>query len=192
MSQSAFVLRVLEQIDARIARQVAEREAAFRANLNESDLGFQATGPYIPYEDDAALVEKFIELVRSQQPDARIFRDSEALRTGSDWISALADAIDSSRRFVAIFSPAYFDSKWCKREFNAAILRDDQGDDDLLYPIFLREDSMAPSLYLTFNHVDCREADLEKLKAASEQLVAQLGGDCPPGRLVPVPACKLR
>lgn len=124
---------------------------------------------------DATLVDSFIQLLRSQRPGIQIFRDSEALRGGGDWISELADAIDSSRCFVAILTPTYFDSKWCKREFNAAILRDDQGDDELLYPIFLLDDKSAPTLYLTFNYIDCREADLDKLKAASERLIARLG-----------------
>lgn len=124
---------------------------------------------------DSALVDTFVELIRSKRPNARIYRDSEAIRVGADWVSDLADAIDSSSRFVAIFSPDYFDSKWCRREFSAAIYRDDQGDDDILYPIFLRKDPSAPSLYLVFNHVDCCEANIAKLDAATDRLVEQIG-----------------
>jgi hypothetical protein len=140
--------------------------------IDERDEGWDI---FVSYSrKDAALVDSFIAMIRAQYPGARIFRDSESIRAGIDWISRLADAIDASRSVVALFSPAYFDSKWCKREFNAAIIREDQGDDALLYPLYLRDDEKAPSLYLTFNCIDCREADLEKLKGASEKLVERL------------------
>ncbi|MCB1760058.1 MAG: toll/interleukin-1 receptor domain-containing protein [Gammaproteobacteria bacterium] len=123
---------------------------------------------------DTALVDSFVAMVRAQYPEARIFRDSESIRAGMDWITRLAEAIDASRSVVALFSPDYFDSTWCKREFNAAIIRADQGDDELLYPLYLRDDKQAPSLYLTFNLVDCREADAQKMLGASRKLVTRL------------------
>lgn len=183
-----------ERIASRPRRQKARKRAVSRAPGGTQMLGSGA-GPgaaaadndaaapaeetgfdcFVSYSRvDSALVDTFVELIRSKQPDARVFRDSEAIRVGSDWVSVLADAIDSSRLFVAIFSPDYFDSKWCRREFSAAIYRDDQGDDDILYPIFLRKDPTAPSLYLVFNHVDCCEADIGKLEAATERLVEQM------------------
>lgn len=124
--------------------------------------------------EDSDLVDEFINSMRALSPGVRVFKDSEAIRTGGEWITVLADAIDSSRRFVALFSPDYFSSKWCRREFSAAIIRDDQGDDDILFPIYLRRDRQAPSLYMTFNHVDCCEADKAKLQTAAERLVQQL------------------
>lgn len=123
---------------------------------------------------DAALVDSFIGLLRRELPGIRVFRDSESLRKGSGWIGKLADAIDTSRRFVAFFSPDYFGSTWCRREFEAAIIRSDQGPDDLLYPLYIRSDPKAPSLYLTFNYADCIEADLAKLEVATRQLASEL------------------
>lgn len=187
-------LKIVEH-DADKASRIAETFRAFTArrgaNLSErparkksAELFRGAPGDapaaptgwdiFISYSrKDRALVDQFVELLHNEWPDARVFLDSEEIRNGSDWINVLADAIDSSQRFVAIFSPDYFSSKWCRREFNAAIIRDDKGDDDILYPVFLRRDPDAPSLYLTFNHVDCCEKDLTKLQAATRKLVEQ-------------------
>ena len=185
-------LKIVE-IDARKAKRIANVFKTFsaqrsgnlsarparkkNAELFRGVLGSAPVAPtgwdfFISYSHkDRELVDQFVALLQSEWADARVFVDSEEIRNGSDWINVLADAIDSSQRFVAIFSPDYFSSKWCRREFNAAIIRDDKGDDDILYPIFLRRDPDAPSLYLTFNHADCCEKDLTKLQATTRKLV---------------------
>ncbi len=62
VSRSAFVLQALDRIDAGLAQQIADRDAAFRDSLNEAGLGFQATGPFVPYENEAALLAELVEI----------------------------------------------------------------------------------------------------------------------------------
>lgn len=178
--KAACIAEVFKSFSAQRGKKVSARPARKKnAELFRGVLGSAPAAPtgwdvFISYSHkDRELVDQFVEILQTEWSGARVFLDSEEIRNGSDWINVLADAIDSSQRFVAIFSPDYFSSKWCRREFNAAIIRDDKGDDDILYPIFLRRAPDAPSLYLTFNHADCCEVDLTKLQAATRKLVEQ-------------------
>jgi hypothetical protein len=61
-SRSAFTLALLDRIDARIEGRVGARDAAFRADRNRAGLGFQATGPYLPYPDENALFDDCVAI----------------------------------------------------------------------------------------------------------------------------------
>ena len=61
-SRSAFALQVLHRVDTRIAQKIADRDAAFRSALNPAGLGFQATGPFVRYANEAALLAASIEI----------------------------------------------------------------------------------------------------------------------------------
>lgn len=47
-----------------------------------------------------------------------IYFDKEKIETGVNWESDLKKALATSRCLVAIWSPTYFDSIWCRRELN--------------------------------------------------------------------------
>ncbi len=47
------------------------------------------------------------------------FFDGDSIETGSSWPDELAEALRTSRVCVALYSPSYFDSKWCGREYQA-------------------------------------------------------------------------
>ena len=168
-----YVARKGTRIEARPRRTAIGPSPAFETlDATDGPVGWDC---FVSYSrKDNALADTFVQLLEREFPKARIFRDSESIHQGVGWISTLADAIDSSRCFVAVLSPDYFDSKWCRREFDAAIIRSDQGDDELLYPIYWREDKDAPSLYLTFNYVNCIETDIGKLEAATKKLATRL------------------
>ncbi|MEM7219233.1 MAG: toll/interleukin-1 receptor domain-containing protein [Pseudomonadota bacterium] len=127
------------------------------------------------HEDNEA-VDTFINALRSRSPNLRIFRDSQSLRTGSAWIEKLAEAIDECHRFVAVYSPRYFDSRWCQKELQSAIVRDMAAEDELLYPILIVPVPDMHSMYQTFNHRDCTVVDHDKLEFAADELVALLSG----------------
>jgi hypothetical protein len=61
-SYSAFALSVLLRVDDGIGSAIAARDAAFRERRNSAGLGFQATGPFVPYPSDAALFSELVEL----------------------------------------------------------------------------------------------------------------------------------
>ena len=46
-----------------------------------------------------------------------IFQDTSGILTGQDWENRILDALLHSRIMVSIFTPAYFNSEWCKKEF---------------------------------------------------------------------------
>src|ERR1051326_7040393 len=46
----------------------------------------------------------------------RVFFDAHAIRTGEDWEKHIGGAVRSSGVMLALMSPAYFGSPWCRRE----------------------------------------------------------------------------
>ncbi len=51
------------------------------------------------------------------------FRDSRSIPLGANWNVEIAEALRTCRTFVAVFSPAYFRSSCCGKEFEAFRLR---------------------------------------------------------------------
>lgn len=62
LSYSAVVLTLLERADTASSEEIARTQATFRQGLNRAGLDFQSTGPFLPYPDDAALVEDLVAL----------------------------------------------------------------------------------------------------------------------------------
>jgi hypothetical protein len=55
--------------------------------------------------------------------DVRIFKDAQEIQTGNDWRLKIRNALIKSKVMVSIFSPSYFRSEWCMREFSAIYYR---------------------------------------------------------------------
>jgi len=49
--------------------------------------------------------------------EVTIFKDSKEIQNGNDWRLSVRKALIHSKVMVSIFSPAYFRSEWCIREF---------------------------------------------------------------------------
>lgn len=79
-SRSAFVLRVLEAVDARFARQISDEEDSFRASLNPSNLGFQATGPFVPHESEPALLAELVEIWKRSSLEMHALAEASGAR----------------------------------------------------------------------------------------------------------------
>ena len=58
--------------------------------------------------------------------EASIFKDTEAIRTGSAWQSQLKNALAYSKVLVPIFIPSYFWHEYCVREFSVLDYRQKQ------------------------------------------------------------------
>ncbi|MCI0471945.1 MAG: toll/interleukin-1 receptor domain-containing protein [Candidatus Aminicenantes bacterium] len=61
---------------------------------------------FVPYLEDAL------------NQEVSVFKDTEEIKTGAAWPERLQNALTHSRCMVSIFSPAYFRSEWCMKEFS--------------------------------------------------------------------------
>ncbi|MFJ2575261.1 TIR-like protein FxsC [Kitasatospora aureofaciens] len=79
------------------------------------------------FEAEDAFVDQFFNDLRDElgriEPAARAeelaYRDTEQLRVGDDWAEQLAKMLGRSRTMVALYSPAYFASLYCGKEWTA-------------------------------------------------------------------------
>lgn len=100
------------------------------------DLGCVGTGGALDYpyfflsyarsDDRTAYVRRFyedllgvLELPGTGSRRQPGFRDSESLHLGADWLQGLSRAIGSCRTLVALYSPSYFRSEYCGKEWSA-------------------------------------------------------------------------
>jgi hypothetical protein len=85
----------------------------------------------VRYAQDAANIRRFVtdlEADVAQYPQVVgnenvCFFDSTNIETGTDWNDELSEAAAQSRVAVALFSPSYFNSVWCGREFQVFLDR---------------------------------------------------------------------
>lgn len=62
-------------------------------------------------------LENEIRQLAPPPTDEIAFFDSESIEGGDTWPEALAHALRTSRTCVCLYSPSYFNSKWCGKEF---------------------------------------------------------------------------
>ena len=87
----------------------------------------RADTEYEPYHKD---MKRFIDdlsakvAVKMAVPRLGIcFFDESSIETGTIWRSELADALKTCRVGVTLYSPSYFTSKWCGKEFQVFLNR---------------------------------------------------------------------
>ena len=66
--------------------------------------------------------------------DVRIFFDSKEIRTGDQWRMTIADALKRSTCIICVWSPLYFQSKWCVSEWKTFVERGQISKKDLIVP----------------------------------------------------------
>lgn len=66
--------------------------------------------------------------------DVRIFFDTEEIRTGMRWHQKLTGALKASKCVVCVWSPLYFQSKWCISEWMCFVERERIANRDLVMP----------------------------------------------------------
>ncbi len=57
-------------------------------------------------------------------PSCNVFVDTDEILPGDAWPERLKNALAHSRSLVAIWSPSYFHSEWCKYEFSVMLERE--------------------------------------------------------------------
>lgn len=83
-------------------------------------------------------------LSQELQRDARIFLDQEDIRTGERWRAKLSDSLQKSRCMVCLWSPLYFQSKWCVAEWQTFRLRGTEFGSDLIIPARFHDGEFYP------------------------------------------------
>lgn len=120
-------------------------------------------------------VDELVNGLRATQSSLRIFLDRLVLNVGQSWQAELDRALECCRGVVAVYSPAYLDSKMCLEEFNMARLRHRESPTPVLRPVYLRT-APLPLYMRTLEYIDCREADRALFSSAARQLASAVGG----------------
>ncbi len=135
---------------------------------DDSDHEYDVFISYSRMNADAAnTIQKHLE-----QDDLRLFIDVQNLEKGSAWQSHIFHALDSCARMIAVYSPAYLQSKVCQEEFNIAWARSRKNDLNVIYPIYW-ESAELPTYMEMLNYVDCRESQNVKLSKACDALIRE-------------------
>jgi hypothetical protein len=121
---------------------------------------------YSHADSDAA--DYVVKRLRGAQ-SLNIFYDQTSIATGASWLMKVANVLDSARRVVALYSPNYWASRNCQLEFAAALSRQNDTGEEILYPIYLNT-AKIPYLFRHLNYNDCREHDRKKISLACSEL----------------------
>ena len=123
---------------------------------------------------ESGLADYFVQKLKDASGSScRVFQDKSELREGMAWLMRIANALDRSRRVVALYSENYWASTNCKMEFTAAYTRQMDSDQEILFPIYLSETSI-PYMFTALQYADCRVNDRSKIEVACTRLVAML------------------
>ena len=117
--------------------------------------------------DAANIIQNYL-----QQHRLRLFIDVQSLKKGAAWQPEIFGALDSCKRMIAVYSPAYVQSKVCQEEFNIAWARGRKHDINVIYPVYW-ETTELPTYMEILNYCDCREEQTSKLYEACASLAKE-------------------
>lgn len=80
-----------------------------------------------------------------RRDSVRIFIDTEDIRAGSRWRSQLVDSLRTSKCVVCIWSPLYFESRWCRSEWQSFVKRGQLYNRNLVLPASYHDGQSFPS-----------------------------------------------
>jgi TIR domain len=109
------------------------------------------------------------ERLREHESRPRVFQDTLSINPGTAWQQEIWEALEACRRVVVLYSPDYLASKVCQEEYGIARLRDREVG-GVLVPLYLVT-APLPAYMRVVNYVDCRESDLERVKAALPRIL---------------------
>ena len=100
-------------------------------------------------------------LEQSLGRQSKIFLDQSEINDGDSWPARIKRAIAKSKCLVAVLSPLYFQSEWCKKEFSAILYRENklglktlQNPRGLLSAIILHDGDRFPRIIK--DNIQCR------------------------------------
>jgi hypothetical protein len=89
-----------------------------------------------------ALVEALLVLhTRVKYRGWTVFFDTKAIQTADDWEERIGGGLRSAGVMLALLSPAYFKSEWCRREWHEFCQQEKRrGRPNRLFPVYLETD----------------------------------------------------
>lgn len=120
---------------------------------------------------DSVFADQVVAELESIRPDLAIFVDRPALKPGAVWLEKIFNAIDRCEKVVVLLSPRYLRSRYCRDEFLAAMIRENDNDESVLFPLYLLTVQDLPSIYKIRQFHDCREGNEVAIRSASRELV---------------------
>ena len=160
----------------RIFPELKKRYDNFSQPKTASDLSQHKYDIFISYShQDSKEANQIVSFLKELDSELQIFIDRRELNVGCAWQQQIYDALDSCRKVIAIYSENYLNSKVCKEEFNIALYRDRDTEENILFPIYLYS-AMLPTYMKVMQYIDCREANSEKLQEACADIIAELKG----------------
>jgi|SRR5579863_1054537 len=105
----------------------------------------------------------------------RVFMDRQALEEGSAWQPNIFAAIDRCSRLLALYSPAYIESRVCQEEFNIAWALGRKTKRNMIFPVYWKSADL-PTYMSMLVYTDCREAKEDSLPAVCDRLAERSGG----------------
>jgi hypothetical protein len=106
-----------------------------------------------------------------QARNLRVFVDQLEIDQGVAWQQHMFEALDRTKKVIAIYSPDYIKSKVCQEEFNIAWARGRKLSTNFIFPIYWRSVNM-PTYMELLNYMDCREQIVSRLEQACDTLIA--------------------
>ena len=97
-------------------------------------------------------------------PAVDIFVDRTGIRTGDAWRERIKREVTLSRSVVAIWSPRYFHSEWCRFESSIVLYREFElgyrtlaKPEGLLFPVRVFDGDHFPDFAKDMQYFDCRD-----------------------------------
>ena len=122
---------------------------------------------------DSVAAQSIVDYVTRRSPGSRIFFDRNSLTPGGSWLMRLAECLDTARFVATLYTPHYWSSKYCKDQFTAAHMRQNDTGKEILFPIFYQQTNI-PYLFRAIQYEDCREANMDSLGKACDLLCKKL------------------
>ena len=167
---AAVAKRVFEEF--KTADEMSQKIAAVDSIANEGKSS-ASYDFFLSYShQDAEAAQYVVEQIRAKAPLAKVFYDRTSLQHGSHWLMDIAESLDVARRVIAIYTPSYWKSEYCKSELTAALVRHIDTGKEVLFPIYYKEANI-PNLIRNYQFHDCREGDRQKLEHACSILCNQ-------------------
>jgi hypothetical protein len=127
---------------------------------------------FVSYAHEDADTAKIIcKSIKKVAPRAQVFFDRITLEPGASWLLRIAESLDEAKYVVPLYTPRYWASSYCKDEFAAAYVRQNDTKRQILFPVYYQT-SQIPYLLKTVQFEDCRESDSAKLIAACNSVCA--------------------
>lgn len=123
---------------------------------------------YSRHDRDAA--DHLSAVLRGHQSKPAVFQDTLEIDPGASWQQKMWEALEASRKIVALYSPTYLASKTCQEEYAIARLREREVG-NVLVPIYLVTTDL-PTYIRILNYTDCRESDRDLLAAAIDEILS--------------------